>query len=76
MKKLDYIKNQRGLKFVEIGMKVQFIYNGAFGIIKGENSSGNLDVLFNGDKKPSNCHPTYKMRYFDSNDNVIAEYND
>ena len=76
MKKLDYIKNNRGLKFVEIGMKVQFIYNGKFGIIKGENNSGNLDVLFDGDKKPSNLHPTYKMRYFDSSDNVIAEYND
>lgn len=75
-KSLDYIKNQRGLKFVEIGMKVQFLHNGKFGVIKGENSSGNLDVLFEGDKKPSNCHPTYKMRYFDNDGNVIAEYND
>lgn len=71
---LDYIKNQRGLKFVKLGMKVQFMYDGRFGIIKGENSSGNLKVLFDGDKKPSNCHPTYQMKYFDENDNIIDEY--
>ena len=71
---LDYVKNTRGLSFVKVGMKVQFTYDGRFGVIKGGNNSGNLNVLFDGDKKPSNCHPTYKMKYFDENDNVIAEY--
>ena len=76
MKTLEYIINQRGLKFVKKDMKIESLYNGKFGIIKGGNSSGNLNVLFEGDKKPSNCHPTYKMRYFDNENNIIAEYND
>jgi len=73
-KNLDYVKNQRGLKFVEIGMKVENTYSKKFGVIKGENSHGNLDILFDGDKKASNCHPTWAMRYFDKDNNVIAEY--
>ncbi len=73
-KTLDYTKNQRGLKFVEIGMKVENTYENKFGTIKGENSSGNLQVLFDGDERPQNCHPTWAMRYFDKDNNIIAEY--
>lgn len=73
---LEYVKNQRGLSFVKKGMKVQSIYNGKFGVIKGGNSSGNLDVIFDGKKRADNCHPTWQMRYFDKNGNVIAEYKD
>lgn len=71
---LDYIKTVRGLDFVELGMKVQFTYNGKFGVIKGENSSGNLNILFDGDKKVSDCHPTWAMKYFDKEGNLIAEF--
>lgn len=71
---LDYVKNTRGLSFVKVGMKVQSTYDGRFGVIKGGNNSGNIDILFDGDKHKSNCHPTWKMKYFDADDNVIAEY--
>lgn len=74
--KLDYVKNQRGLKFVKKGMKVEHAYNGKIqvGKIVGGNSSGNLNIIFEGKTKSTNCHPTWAMRYFDKNNNVIAEY--
>lgn len=71
---LDYVKEQRGLNFVKKGMKVEHTYNGKVGIIKGGNSQGNLDILFEGEKKAQNCHPTWAMKYFDEDGNVIAEY--
>jgi len=71
---LDYVKEQRGLTFVKKGMKVENTYLKKVGIIKSGNSSGNLNVLFEGDKKPQNCHPTWAMKYYDENDKVIAEY--
>ena len=71
---LDYVKKQRGLTFVKKGMKVETTYLKRFGVIKSGNSSGNLNILFEGDKKPQNCHPTWAMKYYDENDNVIAEY--
>lgn len=73
---LDYIKNQRGLHFIEVGMRVELSYGTTkkTGIIKGGNSSGNIDVLFDGEKRPENCHPTWALKYFDRDGNVIAEY--
>lgn len=71
---LDYVRVNRGLSFVKIGMKVENTYLKKFGVIKSGNSSGNLNILFDGDKKPSNCHPTWAMKYYDKDDNVIAEY--
>lgn len=73
---LDYVKNQRGLDFLEKGMKVELAYGTTkkTGIVKGGNSSGNLDVLFDGEKRAENCHPTWAMKYFDKEGNIIAEY--
>jgi hypothetical protein len=71
---LDYVKEQRGLKFVKKEMKVQSTYSMKFGIIKSGNESGNLNVLFDGEKQVDNCHPTWCMRYFDADGNVLAEY--
>ena len=71
---LDYVKEQRGLKFVKKGMKVQSTYSLKFGVIKSGNSSGNLNVLFDGEKKVDNCHPTWCMKYFDVDGTVLAEY--
>ena len=71
---LDYVKNQRGLNFIEKGMKVKNTYDNKFGVIKGGNSSGNIDVLFDGEKKTQNCHPTWAMTYFDKDGNIIADY--
>ena len=71
---LDYVKKQRGLDFVKKGMKVQNTYNGKYGVIKGGNSSGNIDVVFDGQNHAENCHPTWAMRYFDDEGNVIADF--
>ena len=71
---LDYVKTQRGLDFVKKGMRVECTYNGKKGIIKGGNRDGNLDILFDGEKRSDNCHPTWAMKYFDEDGNVLAEY--
>ena len=76
MNSLDYIKNQRGLGFIKEGMKVESSREDKIliGTIQGGNSSGNLDILFDGEIEPINCHPTYAMKYFDDNGKLIAEY--
>ena len=67
----------RGIEFAYCGMKVQLGEN--FGWIVGHNSSANLDVLFY-KGKPSyvghtlNCHPNWKMKYFDKQGNIIKDY--
>ncbi len=71
---LDYVKNNRGLDFVKKGMKVENTYLKKVGIIKGGNSSGNLDILFDGEKRAENCHPTWAMKYFDDKGNLIKEF--
>jgi len=73
---LDYVKEQRGLEFVKIGMKVEQSYGGKTqtGKIVSGNSSGNLNILFDGEKKPENCHPTWAMKYFDEDGSVLAEF--
>ena len=73
---LDYVQNQRGLKFIKRGMKVENTYSKKIGVITGGNSSGNINVKFEGETKASNCHPTWMMKYFDQDGNVIAEYKD
>jgi hypothetical protein len=73
---LDYVKEKRGLKFVEKGMRVEHSYGGKtqIGKIVSGNSSGNLNILFEGKKKYENCHPLWAMKYFDKNGGTIAEY--
>jgi hypothetical protein len=75
---LDYVKNQRGLSFIEKGMRVELAYGSTKkqGMIKGGNSQGNIDVLFDGEKKAVNCHPTWAMKYFDESGEVVAEYSE
>ena len=75
---LDYVKKQRGLDFLKKGMRVELAYGTTKkqGTIKGGNSSGNIDVLFDGEKRVGNCHPTWAMKYFDIDGNIIAEYKD
>lgn len=69
---LDYVKENRGLPFVKKGMKVE-VYGDA-GVITGGNSSGNLNVKFEGQKHSSNCHPKSGIKYFDENGNIIKEF--
>jgi hypothetical protein len=76
MKNLDYVKEQRDLNFVKIGMKVEYSYGGTTktGKIVGENSRGNLNILFDGEEEAVNCHPTWAMKYFDEDGKVLAEF--
>ena len=67
----------RGVPFARIGMKVEV--GGLKGEIAGKNSDANFDVLFlEGPHKGLilSCHPNWKMRYFDSNGELIKEFND
>jgi len=58
--------------FIKKGMRIEM--NGKSGIIKDFNRSANLDVLFDGDKKKSNCHPTWETVYFDKDNNIIVDF--
>ena len=71
---LEYVKNKRGLKFIELGMRCKNTYLDKYGTIKGGNSSGNIDVLFDGESDVSNVHPEWAMEYYDEEGNVISEY--
>lgn len=53
----------RGISFAKIGMTVTV--EGRKGTIVGHNDSSNLDVLFDGDSHAGNCHPWWKVVYFD-----------
>lgn len=75
----DFIRNAkyRGIDFAYCGMVVAV--DGAKGIITGHNSSANLDILFTDGKykgQTLNCHPNYKMTYFDSKGEIIKSFND
>lgn len=69
----------RGIEFAYQGMKIHVC--GKSGKIVGANSSCNLDVVFDedflrGQPHKRNCHPLYMTKYFDRQDNLIAEYKD
>lgn len=59
---LDYIHKQRGMPWVEFGMVVEV--DGKRGRVVGGNTNGNLNVLFDGEQRFSNCHPKWKTRFF------------
>jgi len=66
----------RNIQFAHCGMMVEV--GGEKGWIVGHNSSANLDVLFDKDSKYGeqvlNCHPNYKIKYFDEKDNLIKSF--
>ena len=67
----------RGVPFAKIGMTVEV--DGVKGEITGKNSAANFDILFlEGDFKGQilNCHPNWRVRYFDENGSVIKEFQD
>lgn len=72
MSELNYIRNVRGLAFVEIGMRVEV--SGRNGVIVGSNDSGNLEVQFVDNDYATNCHPTWETVYYGKDGNVIADY--
>ena len=71
--KLQDFRKHRNMPFVRRGMRVIHTHNGKSGRIAGANSSANLNVIFDGERKSVNCHPFFKMQYFD-NGKLIKEY--
>ncbi|CDX01279.1 Hypothetical protein DPCES_1392 [Desulfitobacterium hafniense] len=74
IKDFERMKSLRGIEFAHLGMKVEV--NGKKGVIVGSNRSLNLDVCFEGEHWKSNCHPWYKVRYFDNHGKLIKEFMD
>jgi hypothetical protein len=68
------VKNRK-LPFLKKGLKVQ-VYTGEYGVITGETSGANIRVQLDGAPKSNVYHPCWKIKYFDENDNIIAEYGD
>lgn len=63
---------RRGIGFARVGMTVEV--DGEQGVIVGHNDSCNLNVLMlSGPRKGaiSNCHPGWKIRYFDDSGEPI-----
>lgn len=73
----DMIKH-RDIEFARIGMMVEV--DGDLGTIEGMNNSANLDVRFTNRLKYGNhvhnCHPTWKVKYFDQEGKMIAHFDE
>lgn len=70
------IMRTRGIDFAHIGMMVEV--DGDIGTIVGINGGANLDVVFANKLKygngKSNCHPFWRVKYFDAAGNMIAHH--
>ncbi len=67
----------RGIGFAYVGMNVKV--GGKKGLIVGHNSSANLDIYFlegEHEGQKLNCHPNWKIQYFDKKWNLVKEFND
>jgi hypothetical protein len=70
----ERMKEARGIEFAHLGMRLEV--NGKPGVIVGSNNSMNLDVCLDGSVDRSNCHPWWRIKYFDNYGKVIREYGD
>ena len=70
-KAIDLVSDYRGLPNIRKNQRCEV--DGRKGKIIGENSSANLNVLFDGDKRPSNCHSYFKMKIFANNGELIYQ---
>ncbi|MEN1260574.1 hypothetical protein [Pseudomonas aeruginosa] len=75
---IQTMRVHRGIEFARIGMMVEV--NGERGTIKGANCSANLDVVFANALKMGrhmhNCHPCWRVKYFDGTGELIAHHDD
>lgn len=69
---LKNVKERRSMPFLKRGMKVEV--NEKMGVVTSGNSSGNINVRFDGMKFSMNCHPKWETRYFDQDEKVLADY--
>ena len=72
--KLKDFRKHRNMPFVKRGMRVIFTHDGRKGRIAGANESSNLNIIFDGERHSVNCHPYFKMQYFDKQGKLIKEY--
>ena len=61
----------RKVPFAKIGMRVKC--GDRYGYIFGQNYCANFEIFFDDDGF-GNCHPTWKMTYFDDEGNVIKNF--
>ena len=74
MTSIKSIRKSRYMPFIKRGMRVLHTHTNRYGRITGGNESCNLQVKFDGDKYSQNCHPKFKMIYFDKKGNIIKSY--
>lgn len=70
----ERMKAYRNIPFAFLGMRVEV--NGKPGRIIGYTHGFNLMVCFDGQAYGSNCHPHYRVKYFDNHGNLLKEYGD
>lgn len=68
------LRKYRAMPLVKPGMRVLHTHNDRYSWISEANSSGNLNITFDGDNYSPNCHPHWKMKYFDKQGKLVAEY--
>lgn len=64
-KKIDEITKYRGLPPIKKGQRLW-----------GGNSSANLNVLFDDEKHPMNCHPYWRMKIFNPDNSIAYQSNE
>lgn len=67
----ENIKKYRNIPFLELGMKVEV--NGKLGTVVGY-CGLNLFVCMQGNSWESNCHPNWRIKYFDNEGKIIKEF--
>lgn len=69
----ERMKKHRGIEFAYLGMRVEI--DGKKGIIVGYYGM-NLLVCLDGNWWGDNCHPWWRVRYFDNDGNLVKEFKD
>ena len=70
-KKINEIAEYRGLPPIKKGWRCEV--DGKPGKVWGGNSGANLNILFDGDNWPMNCHPYWRMKIFNPDGSVVFQ---
>jgi len=72
IERFNKTRDYRNIPFAYQGMIIDV--NGKKGWIVGSNGSMNLDVVFEGESLPQNCHPHWETTYYDNDMKVVKCY--
>lgn len=75
----ERMKAARNIPFAFMGQKVVLSSQNRgemVGTIVGANHTMNLDVVFDGTYHKENCHPHYRLTYYNHNNEPVARYFD